>query len=359
MANTRGAILVFRVGQLGDTLISIPALRAIEARHPINKRILLTQGSVADGRVSVSEVLAPLNIFHEVVVYDSSLRGLQMARQLLEIAFQLRKLAPEYTYNLAPYRSPVQHLRDQFFFKALVGTRRYVASGPIVRPKPNPPLHRLRGEWQRLLEVVGEDKTATSSELPVSDADRRRAEQVLAPLSTAKRLVGLGPGSNMPAKIWPRERFLQVGERLLHAQPDIGLVVLGGKADTELGEWLCRAWGPRALNLAGKLGIYESAAVLRKCDVYVGNDTGTMHLAAMSGTPCVALFSARDYPGIWDPIGQSHTVLRAQIECEGCMLVECKIRRNECLEKISVERVFAHVERNLAMKDGQVPYGRP
>lgn len=86
--------------------------------------------------------------------------------------------------------------------------------------------------------------------------------------------------------------------------------------------------------------MYESAAVLKRSRGYLGNDTGTMHLAAMVGVPCVALFSARDYPGQWEPYGHGHAVLRHETDCAGCMLEVCHERGNECLRLISEEEVF-------------------
>jgi ADP-heptose:LPS heptosyltransferase len=69
-----------------------------------------------------------------------------------------------------------------------------------------------------------------------------------------------------------------------------------------------------------------------------------MHLAAAAGTPCVAVFSARDWPGAWYPYGVEQRVFRTAIECEGCYLNECVARQNECLSRISVEQVLAGCE---------------
>ena len=64
-----------------------------------------------------------------------------------------------------------------------------------------------------------------------------------------------------------------------------------------------------------------------------------MHLAAAAGIRCVALFSAREWNGLWHPYGPGHRVLRTHIDCENCKLVECVVRRNECLNRISVDTV--------------------
>ena len=92
---------------------------------------------------------------------------------------------------------------------------------------------------------------------------------------------------------------------------------------------------------AGALGIRQSLAALRRCRLYVGNDTGTMHLAVAAGTRCVAIFSARDRPGLWEPYGSGHRVLRRKIECEGCELMECTEKGNACTLAIGVDEVVS------------------
>jgi ADP-heptose:LPS heptosyltransferase len=66
-----------------------------------------------------------------------------------------------------------------------------------------------------------------------------------------------------------------------------------------------------------------------------------MHLAATAGVPCVAVFSSREWPGMWFPYGVKQKVFRSEIECEGCALMECVEKRNECLNRIPADAVRA------------------
>lgn len=75
-----------------------------------------------------------------------------------------------------------------------------------------------------------------------------------------------------------------------------------------------------------------------------------MHLAAAAGTPCVALFSARDWPGAWYPYGVEQRVFRKALECEGCYLVECVEHANECLMRITVDEVISGCEDLLRVR---------
>lgn len=110
-----------------------------------------------------------------------------------------------------------------------------------------------------------------------------------------------------------------------------------------MGNGYVQKLGGAIINLAGRLTIYGSAEVLKHSVGYVGNDSGIMHLAGVLGRPCVALFSARDNPGKWEPYGESHLILRHAVECAGCMLNVCNNHGNKCLKLIGVDEVFGAV----------------
>jgi len=88
------------------------------------------------------------------------------------------------------------------------------------------------------------------------------------------RCLLLARAQRCQLKKWPAQRFALLGGRIRSEFPDLQLVVLGGAEDAAIGQELCNAWGEKAYNLAGKLSIYGSAAVLERCVGYVGNDTG-------------------------------------------------------------------------------------
>jgi ADP-heptose:LPS heptosyltransferase len=153
------------------------------------------------------------------------------------------------------------------------------------------------------------------------------------PSDDGRPWVGVGPGSKMPAKRWPEDRFREVVRELIE-EFEIWPVVFGGAGDAPLGRRLISGWG-RGFNAAGALSLRGSAAALQRCLFLLTNDTGTMHLGAAVGVQCVALFSSRAAPGLWNPLGANHILFRSDIECEGCGLTECLQYHNECLRRIS------------------------
>lgn len=85
--------------------------------------------------------------------------------------------------------------------------------------------------------------------------------------------------------------------------------------------------------------------MLSQCAFIIGLDTGTTHLAAALGTPCVALYGERENPGRWEPLGEGHIVLRKKMPCAGCRLIEtpCPMAGHPCMMEIDVEAVWQAV----------------
>lgn len=333
-------VLVFRPGQLGDALVSLPAVRAIRSRHPAAPLALLTDAPAEKGRVSAWEVLGPTGLFSEVVFYDPAMP----ARRLPALIGRLRSLRAELVYYLAPIpRSRAQRLRDRLFFRAFCGIReirggrghdrwgRREAGAPV----------RLEPEAGRLLGIAGGG--AQEHGAPIGDRERAAVDSFwdASGLTSAPKVAALGPGAGMASKRWPLERFEGLGARLLEAAPALRLLIVGGAADAPDAGRLARALGPRAVVAAGKLGVMESAEALRRCALFVGNDSGAMHLAASAGTRCVALFSGRDHPGLWEPLGEGHRILRRDVSCAGCFLKDCREEGLRCLTGISIEEAFS------------------
>jgi asparagine synthase (glutamine-hydrolysing) len=357
----RPIALIFRTGQLGDTLVALPAIEYLRRRYPKHRFILLTDRHPAEtGYVSSWDVCKATGWFDRVMFYNPNADGLAALQSRASLLIELRGMKIDQLFNLAPGRTDRQAARDKWFFDRMVRPRVYHPPATLRSPKPGTglPLPRVAPEWRHTLRGVGAlDSEDLAFRLSVPDVERQIALRAARAdgIDFGAPLLAIGPGSKMPAKIWPVERFVELGIRIRTAFPKLQLVVLGGPEATGIGGALCDQWGDRSHNLAGKLSLYGSAAVLQRCTAYIGNDSGTMHLAAMTGIPCVAIFSARDSPGRWDPYGNSHIVLRHEVECAGCLLDVCAKYDNKCLRFVGVDDVFRAMKAvvaELTLADG-------
>lgn len=355
-------ILIFRTGSLGDTLVSVPALTALREHYSRSRLELLCDRQVGKAYVQARDILEGAKLVDDFLFYpvDSSGLGkiLKPSRMLCLIAQLRRRRYRKLIYLRQSRITSRQVARDLRFFR-LAGIREIIgAEGFEALPETHQGHHlpRLPHEADMLLSrllrsgvpipepgnarwdlnLVDKEKRAVEDWLPKHRPDGKR------------EWIAVGPGTKMPAKRWPVQRFEEVIAQLIE-QEDIWPVVFGGPEEREVGLTLVSNW-KRGYVAAGMLGIRPAMFALRRCKLFVGNDTGTMHMAAAVGVPCVAVFSSRDYPGKWEPYGAGHVVFRSQVDCEGCMLQECIHRRMECILSISIAQVKQACQEILNVK---------
>jgi ADP-heptose:LPS heptosyltransferase len=165
-------------------------------------------------------------------------------------------------------------------------------------------------------------------------------------------MIAFAPGAKLEPNRWPVERFIEVGKNL--AARGCRMVVLGGSSEAPMCERIASAIGRNAASLAGKTTVRESCEVLTRCAMLICNDSGVQHLAAAVGTPCVSLFTRREFPGMWWPHGPQHQVLMENVECHTCFLDVCP-HDNKCIKAIGVDEVIAAAGRVLA----RLPNSKP
>jgi len=363
-------VLAFRSGQLGDMIVSLPALWAVRRHWPEANLTLLCDVHPGRNYVLGSDIFGGSGLCDDLEHYEVSAAGesqLRTALRRLRLLVRLRARRFDALVYLAPsIRLPAQVRRDVRFFR-LAGLRQIYGADhfpPVPVKQPGQPFPVGEHEADLLLarlqangiSVPARGRGSLDLRLGEAEAAAVARWQATLPPDGGRVWLGVGPGSKMPAKRWPLDRFGEVVKQLI-AQHDIWPVVFGGREDRESGDQLLAGWG-RGYNAAGALSVRASAAALRQCALYLGNDTGTMHLATAAGTPCVAVFSARDWPGAWYPYGVEQRVFRTAIECEGCYLEECVERKNECLSRVAVQQVLAGCESLLHGKLDTLPVGK-
>ena len=355
-------ILVFRIGQLGDTIVALPAMWTVR-RHFQNAHLaLLCDRHPGKRYVLGSDLLEGAHIFDEVLSYPvSDLGFILKPGRMANLLAAIRRRKFDTLVYLAPSNRTIEQVeRDRWFF-SLAGIKHFIGMEgfPHLAAKiPAQALDETASETDLLLKRLTVSGLRAASDrnnlmdLGLGPAEAGQVSTWLSRLESDgdRPWVAIGPGSKMPAKRWPPERFQQIVS-LLIAEFDIWPVVFGGKEDKVLGDQLLDQW-KRGYNAAGALGLRAAAAALKRCTIFLGNDTGTMHMAAAVSVPCVAVFSSRERPGMWFPHGDGHRVLRSQIECEGCGLVECIERANECLKRISADEVLQAC-RDLLRRDSR------
>ena len=212
-------------------------------------------------------------------------------------------------------------------------------------------------EVERLLEIVGAAGFSGDDRnfpLELSDSNRRTVTGLLdqAGVNAHDLMIAFAPGAKLEPNRWPAERFIEVGRNL--AARGYTIVVLGGSSDAPMCEQVANAIGRNAASLAGKTTVRDSCEVLARSAMLICNDSGVQHLASAVGTPCVSLFTRREFPGMWSPHGSQNQVLMKDVDCHTCFLDACPYD-NKCIKAIVADEVVAAVARVLERQPDSKP----
>ena len=350
MASSTKRVLIYRLGSLGDTLIALPALHLVTRAFPDSERRLLTNFPVNAKAPPAAAILENTNLIHGYFRYAI---GTRSPRELFALWWQLFRWRPQVLVYMGPTRGVDSARRDEKFFR-LCGIRRLIGvplTEDMQQNRWDESTQALEPEADRLARNLAELGDAqldapASWDLHLTNAEHARAKEVLSP-AAGHPILAVSVGTKVQSKDWGRDNWRALLNRLATLYPDHALVLAGASEENEASEFSADGWRQISrspvVNLCGLLTPRESAAVFAQAKVFVGHDSGPMHLSAAVQTPCVAIFAARNKPRVWFPYGKQHRVLYHQTDCWGCGLETCITERKKCLTSITVDEVVNEV----------------
>ncbi len=348
-------ILIYRPGSLGDTIIAIPALYAIRAHFGRDTRITLLYDRGVGNKVLSQNLLGGHSTVDHFLSYPTATERWKRLAAFWDLFHTIREKSFDAVIYLGPAeRSALAVKRDELFFR-LAGIRKRVGFHVIPRNELYPVTASgepatVPQESVFLLERLSHDGVATGGspqnriDLELTPEELLTVDQWLAARETGARsrpLVAFAPGVNQSANSWPIERFGELGKKLM-TDLDFEPVVVGGMREVPLAATLLEKWG-RGLSAAGLFTPRLTAALLTRCRLFVGLDSGPVHLASCAGIPIVALYSDRDNPGRWHPLSSRAVVLRNHVPCGACRRSVCTVEGHPCMTRTSVDDVYAAV----------------
>jgi len=308
-------ILIRGSNWLGDSAISVPAVRAIKRGRP-------------DAHVTV---LAPEKIAAIWRLVPEVDEVISLGRKSLWHAIDLLRNAPEFDAGVVfpnSFRVALElWLAGVPRRVGYAGHRRRWLLNQIVRKpeRQGPPPHQVEHYLDIARSLGGEARVEEIAIPPRPSA------------KPAELRLGLCPGAEYgPAKRWLPERFAATAAAIG------GQCVLFGTAqDEEVGAQIAATLGDGCINLIGRTTLDQLIEELRKCQLLLTNDTGTMHLATLLGVPVVAVFGSTE-PSLTGPLGKGNRIIRHQVECSPCFLRECPLDFR-CMKAVSAEEVAASI----------------
>jgi len=239
------------------------------------------------------------------------------------------------------------------FFR-LAGARKIVGLPTVAELKRrfDPTTGLYESEATLLGRMIGELGDVQADELAnwdlqLTEAEREAARAALGPLA-GRPLIVCGPGTKMQSKDWEMDNWRMLLARLRVDYPQHGLALVGAQEEAAISDYAAEEWRGPKVNLCGRMTPRQTAAVLEHADVFLGPDSGPMHLAASVGVPCVIAFSAHGLPGVWFPAGKQHQIVYHPPACFGCGLETCIVMEKKCMRSITVDEMQQAVGRVLS-----------
>jgi heptosyltransferase-2 len=215
----------------------------------------------------------------------------------------------------------------------------------VPRPARDAQLHQVAYYWN-MLRTLGLHGEPPQPAFPTTMEDEVAAQRLLAEarIGPGDLLIGLNPGSTYgEAKRWLPERFAETADRLADTvQKETGrraaVVIVGAQGEEPLGRSIASHVQAKTAVLSGRTTVRELMAIIKRCALFVTNDTGPMHIAAAFQVPLAAVFGPTDW-NTTRPFGVEHQLIRHPVDCAPCLLRECPID-HRCMTGVTVEEVY-------------------
>lgn len=331
---------------MGDAVVSLYALREFKRRHPEVVLDMLVSSRIA----AVYRQAPEIGEVHVLPVTGRRLLLELLAPRLWLRLFSLLRALRRNRYaqfvDLELYRGTGPVL------KRLIGipySRGFQVEGAL--PKHHDfevPLPRHMPEWQCFYRVLG-------MEIPGAEPAPLYPRGPAVPKAAARIGIVFGSSFNWPQKKWPWEKYAELITML--ARDGHSFMLLGAPGEEAEA---ARIKGAAAIPLSDTTGALDYAGLLREvsaCDLVVGNDTGTLHVAAACGVPTVTLFGPTD-PSKWNPIG-STPIFLAHLPCRPCYYLGSMppCGHFSCLRQMEATVVAEAVRGTLARTGGKHTVG--
>jgi ADP-heptose:LPS heptosyltransferase len=343
-------ILAVRLDAIGDLLLTEPALGALRSRFPNARLDLLASpasAAVLEGNPAIDRVISYRAPWHEA--WRGGTVDLRSeAGRLQRLTASLR--SERYDAGFELRGDP----RDIVLLAAALprglagsGVRGGGALLDIDVPLDYWSGHQVENAVAIVSAGLPEQLPVRAPQLALPESARARADDLL---PSGDAVVGLHLGAGFPSKQLPVEKFATVVRALRCRHSELSFAVVGTADESGLTRELERHAGMAVLDLTGRLSLLETAAVIQRMRLFIGNDSAPIHLAAAVGTPVVTFFGPSE-PWKFYPYGVSHRLLYLGLECSPCDYVHCvwpERQKYQCMVRQDTDAIVQAAEELLA-----------
>ena len=331
-------ILVVKLDHLGDVLLATPVFSNLRQAYP-NAELHALTGTwsriVLEKHPDVNKVLEynspafcrtgePASLKQTLQLYRA------LRRQKYDLMVELRgdwRIAWFALFRVTPKRLDRAALQvaNKLGFPQFTGTHETTRNLNVLRKAGIPtPIQTTT------FSITAENKKWASDFLTTLQIDRERP------------LIAIHPGSPIPIKRWMPERYAELADWLI-ARKRAEILFVGVKDEIPIITEIQALMRTASNNIAGKTTLTQLASILHTCNVFIGNDSGPMHLAAAVGTQTIGLYGPGD-PTRFGPVGAKCQTIRRKLDCPPCPETTCRFGKEGCMSKIQVADVIQMLE---------------
>jgi predicted lipopolysaccharide heptosyltransferase III len=328
-------ILIIKLRYIGDVLLATPTVRAIKAARPdVRVTMMVNRGT--------EDVLSGNQDLDEIVVLDKGSLAAQ-SRLIASLRSQRFDTVIDLTDgDRSAFLSWVSGASVRIGFNDDHRWRgRYYTH--VVQPVPGMQ-HRIDRDLEAL-KPLNIQAGSKDPQLQLTQEEMKGADQLLDQLGVqrSQSIVVLQPGARYWFKAWPPERFAELADQLT-SQYGCQVLIGGSSQDIDLAQQIRQMAKSSLIVMAGRTTIKQFAAIAKKAALFVGNDSGAMHIASAVGIPVVALFGPSSLRE-WGPRGGPVEVLYKELDCNSCYHTTCTRGEESCMKLITVHEVSAAAQR--------------
>lgn len=339
-------ILIIRLSSIGDIVLASPLIRAVHKQYP---------NAIID--FAIKKEFAVLmrhnpNINNLIIVDSSSMKesieSVKNGKYDWIIDIQKASRASQ-LINGAGAKLVTSYNKQRWnrFFLINFKWNKYKENKPV---------------YQRYFEAVEQYNVkddGEGTEIFITDIEEKKINSILAEnkIDTGKPLITICPGAKFANKTWSKEGFIELAKKL-QTEHNANIALLGGPDENALCNEIAVKTRHGAspvmpgivVNLAGQLSLLESAALLKKSQLVIANDSGLMHMAQSQKTPVITIFGPTVKQFGFYPIEKDSTVIETNLGCRPCTKMgmdKCPKGHHKCMKDISVDMVYEPVKKYI------------
>ncbi len=339
-------ILVFRVGNIGDIICSLPAINELKKKYPKSNILLLTSpGNI--NQSGAKDFLYDQFIIDEIISYNL-IKGKKI-KTYIDLFFKLKKKHIDLWIDLPSQFDGIASQSLRIFFAKICGCK-YAYGWQIstinIFKKIQSRYRIFPNEYERLYNIINPSQKLESKEnlIRIPKEDEQYSFNILKDNNFLNRkIAGLAPCAKRSTNLWEVKKFVNIIKYLI--DNDYAVIIFGGKNDIKYCENFTNVFDSNVLSLAGKTTILQSFGILKYCNFLISVDSGVQHMASILNIKTISIFSARDYSRKWYPYGKKNIVIRKNVSCEVCLVEVCK-KDNYCMKSIEAIEVIDTLKKN-------------